>query len=52
VLDALRSGEPYARWLLIFDTAEQSEAITDLIRQVLATCSSPPGTVVGSLCTT
>jgi hypothetical protein len=31
VLDALRRGEPYERWLLIFDHADQPEDIDDLI---------------------
>ena len=32
-LDALRRGEPYRRWLLIFDNADQPEDIMDLIPQ-------------------
>ncbi|MEV0582834.1 FxSxx-COOH system tetratricopeptide repeat protein [Nonomuraea sp. NPDC050310] len=31
VLDALRRGEPYSRWLLIFDNADAPEDIEDVI---------------------
>lgn len=31
VRDALRRGEPYERWLLVFDNADQPEDIEDLI---------------------
>jgi tetratricopeptide (TPR) repeat protein len=31
VLDALRRGEPYSRWLLIFDNANQPEDLVDVI---------------------
>jgi tetratricopeptide (TPR) repeat protein len=32
-LDALRRGEPYRRWLLVFDNADQPEEVIDLIPQ-------------------
>lgn len=31
VLDALRRGEPYPRWLLIFDNADQPEDINEIV---------------------
>jgi tetratricopeptide (TPR) repeat protein len=31
VRDALRRGEPYSRWLIVFDNADQPEEVKDLI---------------------
>ncbi|GGS84008.1 hypothetical protein GCM10010156_48340 [Planobispora rosea] len=31
VLDALRRGEPYSRWLLVFDNAENPEEINEVV---------------------
>lgn len=33
VLDALRRGEPYSRWLLVFDNADQPAAVLHLMPQ-------------------
>ncbi|MFS2291694.1 MAG: FxSxx-COOH system tetratricopeptide repeat protein, partial [Actinomadura sp.] len=33
VLEALRRGEPYASWLLIFDNADEPEELTDILPQ-------------------
>lgn len=45
VLDCLRRGEPYSRWLLIFDNADQPEDVRDYLPQgdghVLITSRNP-----------
>ncbi len=45
VRDALRRGEPYSRWLLIFDNADQPEEINEIIPRgpgdVLITSRNP-----------
>ncbi|WP_433473980.1 FxSxx-COOH system tetratricopeptide repeat protein [Spirillospora sp. CA-142024] len=50
VLDALRRGDPYRRWLLIFDNADQPEDLQDLLPQgghVLVTSRNPRWDGVG-----
>ncbi|WP_007517381.1 FxSxx-COOH system tetratricopeptide repeat protein [Pseudofrankia saprophytica] len=46
VLDALRTGRPYARWLLIFDNADQPETIRELIPQLIEGTTHSPGHVL------
>ena len=46
VLDALRTGRPYARWLLIFDNADQPETIRDLMPRLIQGSSHSPGHVL------
>ena len=45
VLDALRRGHPYSRWLLVFDNADQPEDLNDIIPRgpghVLITSRNP-----------
>jgi tetratricopeptide (TPR) repeat protein len=45
VLDALRRGDPYSRWLLIFDNADQPDEINEIIPRgpgdVLITSRNP-----------
>lgn len=43
VLEALRTGNPYGKWLLVFDNAESPEAVQDFFP------SSPEGGPVGSI---
>ena len=47
VLDALRLGEPYSRWLLIYETPMIPTTSWTSFRTAPATCSSPRGTRSG-----